>query len=387
MTLRQSVTLALVVIGLLTIGVSINRFINSLPTLESNIDLGFSDTAKQDDYLALAMWFESRDVDIRREQFLDKVNPKPYDTVILASGNPVTSLQQTQKLMDWVKEEGGHLMIAATGFYFNEEQALQNQVLKELGIEVDYLETDDDIYPFYKPRQNQVDCDGEPHKMAFTDYDSGLDINFINDIHLEDSNDSANAETINEDYNTVLLQYDLGDGLVTVFNHASFLTNAQLACFDHAILVDLLVNQDDQIWIVNDIERDGWFTILKQTAKPALVASSLWVLLLIWHVLVRFGKPVDPISYEQRAFFEHLVAVAHLTLRNKQHDQLVNDLQKQIEHRLHRIYPNMERGERIRLLSSQTKISTDKLLWALSNQPAGKLVDQVRLLKILRKSL
>ncbi|MDA8016789.1 MAG: DUF4350 domain-containing protein [Thermoanaerobaculia bacterium] len=102
-----------------------------------------------------------------------------------------------------------------------------------------------------------------------------------------------------------------GEGLVTVLNSSSFLTNDQIAKMDHALLAWHLVRADEGRTGVTLVTRDpkpSVWLILGRRAQPAAVSLVVISILGLWGLARRVGPVLPSPSRDRRHLAEHLRA-------------------------------------------------------------------------------
>lgn len=232
----------------------------------------------------------------------------------------VSDIRRQQALRHWI-EAGGRLIVAADDSLLARHGTRPKGFLAQLGVRLK-LAGDD-------AKQKRPDTAA----IKFSEYPQRpLQIHFSPYRYLEDSSGKATAAAPwGNGY--CLLQYRLGDGLVTVLSDNDFLTNRQIGKHDHALALALLTGlpRHAQVWFVHDVEMPSLPALIWQHAAMAVIAAAVALLLWLWHMSGRLGPLLPPQQRPRRDLGEHLEASANFLWRLDNAQQLFRANQLRLE--------------------------------------------------------
>jgi len=120
-----------------------------------------------------------------------------------------------------------------------------------------------------------------------------------------------------------LLQYEVGQGKVTVFSEMALFSNTHIGDQDHAYFLSWLVGGADRVWLLYSSRADSLLTILMDKMPHFWI--SIIVLLLLW--LLKQQKQSGTLLTTRRAgrqnVMEHLDAAARFHWRTDRLDSIV----------------------------------------------------------------
>ena len=340
----------------------------------------YSAKARRNKFLAAEYFLQKLGFDAEsdgnRSRLLD-VNDSEK-TILLNHYGPKLSPTRFNNLKNWIKD-GGHLIFTATNFqyvnnedeeydYFGNttsEEYKKNQLLEEFGILPQYTQFDDNKpYPY----------DQDSHAYTLKN-GKKIRINFSPDTQLIDINKNASF-ALKDEYGYHLLQYQIGNGKLTVLSDNNFLTNTNIGEFDHAYLLWLLnldkENENNKILLLYNTQSDSIFTLLWKYSKHACIAFFALLILWLWSMQNRVGPILSLKNYSKRNIIEHLNAVARFNWRQDHGKQLLNQSRKTCENNLLKRYPvlkNMSIDERSLHMAKVLDLSSDEIYQALYFEP------------------
>ncbi len=227
-----------------------------------------------------------------------RTQPQPGDVALFHRFSYPRAPERQQQLRNWL-EGGGHLIIDA-GAVPDEEDESADELFAELGVRVAHGD-----FALDDQEQQQVE-------IAFADFSGKVSVAMGKGTYLLDSEELAIAGTpLGDGYG--LLQYEVGDGYVTVLADNAFLENRQIGTGEHALALALLVGleHDERIWLVHDVAMPSLLTLAWQHAPQALSATLIAALLWLWSLGKRLGPQLPPAQAPRRDIGEHLAASAH----------------------------------------------------------------------------
>ena len=282
---------------------------------------GYTETALRDPFLAA-------------ERFVDKMGDHassvagtrlrrslpPADGVLVVYRFwEISDARRQQALRHWI-EAGGRLIVAADDSLLGQQGTRAKGFLAQLGVHLKLAGADS--------KRKRPDTAA----IKFAEYPRPLQIHFSPYRYLEETGRKATAAVPWGD-GYCLLQYRLGDGLVTVLSDNDFLTNRQIGKYDHALALALLTGlpQHAPVWFVHDVEMPALPAVIWQYAATVVTAGAVALLLWLWHMGGRLGPLLPPQQRPRRDLGEHLEASANFLWRLDSAQQLFRANQLRLE--------------------------------------------------------
>lgn len=384
---RRSVWLALAALLVLALAVWSGR-LGRLESYRQWVDLGPSQPARADDYLAAQLFLRQQGVPAQRApglEVLDRLDPRGASLLLLGERRRM-SPAQADRVLRWVRG-GGRLLFVAQALW-DQDKAMSGDLLLDR-LQLHQLQTSD------LPRLSPGDRIQYPQltRLYLENEKAPAYFNFDPAWHLEDPMNKVLAWANNATA-THLMQLRWGDGLITVVTDAELWRNATIGQYDNAWLLWYLT-QDSQVTLVTDAQHDSLTTLLWRYFPQALLALGALLLLGGWHFALREG-PVAPVAVAtRRQLREHLDASAAFQLRRAGHDSLLRALQRDILRRARRRHPGFERlpvAEQWQVLARFSQQPTAAIGEALRPRPpqrlqAAEFCRRVAQLQIIRNAL
>jgi hypothetical protein len=206
--------------------------------------------------------------------------------------------------------------------------------------------------------------------------------------------ENAIAANLSDQSGSVIRIYDEGKGQIVMLADNQF-TNTNIGAFDHAeILLKLVQLQQNSknVLIVQRVDITSWATLLWRNFHFAILASGLFLCLLFWRAIRRFGPILPEPQQARRSLIEHVDASAKWLWRSVGgSDMLLEAARRDTLKTLIRRLPQLEKmsdTERIVYLAEQYKMNATNVRNALT-QPAAKLAHeytkQIQTLQKLRQ--
>ena len=192
---------------------------------------------------------------------------------------------------------------------------------------------------------------------------------FASGLYLEDTDGQANG-LVSVDDRARLLQYEIGDGLLTVVSDIRFATNRHIGRNDNALFLALLVDprDDGKVWLLYDSAMP-WLGALLWRRAPLAIASFCGLLILyLWYLGRRLG-PLEPApAGGRRDLLAHLQASAGFLWRHGQGSRLTELSRERVERawaRRHPVLREMDRPGRMAWIAERTGIASHEIEQAL----------------------
>jgi len=346
---------------------------------------GYSTKAKQNKFLAAENYLRELGFEVNSDSNRARLLEldSDYKTIFINDYGPKLSPTHYKELKHWL-ENGGHLILTAKEFeysysedsendeYTDHDYAYEfknNQLLEEIGVIPHYTDFNDSLS--YPEDNLPIDITLENGQKIKT--------TFSPDLNLLDVNNSA-VFSIEDRFGKHLLQFNIGDGKLTVLSDNEFLNNYNIKEHDHAYLLWSLIStklpsrisKDNSILLLYNNESDSIFSLIWNHGKQACIAFLAFLVLGLWSMRNRFGPILPNTNFSNRNIVEHLRAIARFSWRQDRGVHLLNQSREQCENSLLTRYPalkEMSTKERLEHIADILDIEADKVHSALYFEP------------------
>ena len=373
---------------------------------ERVVDEGFSSLARHNPFLAAQRFLRSQGVETKHYTSVLAVDTLPLSadaTVVLAGSRQALGVRRAEWLWQWV-ESGGHLVIDAQGYTDPGSGESSDVLLEWLGLghysksaDDHGLDDEDAVLEMLMNMAGQwrSDCEGGEALVDFRlgDDPEPVQAHIRGDGWLMDADDLALASAGSHDEGAQFVQFEVGDGLVSVFTDLSHWSNRYVECHDHAFLLWYLVGSNPQAWFVYSSELPSLAGLLWRQAPLVVVLSGSVLALWLWRRGRRFGPVLVSDVRTRRSLIEHLHASALFMWRNGQWIRLLEALRVSIRRSMAARHPgfrHLNTAEQYALIARLTDIDEQQVAWALGAESLSDrrhFVKAVQLLQTIRNAL
>jgi len=383
--MRESTIIRLIVGGVLLILVvwATFWFHNNFERATREITTGYSEEARNNPLLAAERFLTQLGIKSGSISASDlwHTMPQSRGVIIFSSYMQPRSKARQEQLRKWI-ESGGHLIIDADALQdADDKKEIKGDFLSELGARVSYPDDEDD------------DVNEQHIAIHFEGNKTPVHVTMSTYRHLVDSKGKAVAGVkLGKGYG--LLQYELGDGYITVLSDNSFLFNREIGKEDNALALALLVgiHNENKVWLVHDVSMPSLPELAWRYAPYAVSAVVIASLLWLWSLGTRLGPLLPPAQTPRRDIGEHLAATAHYLWRLDRGNALLHANRQRIEqawlnkHYMLRAMPLQERCEWIAARAGLSATVVERALYAQHNTESD-FIEQSCYLQILRAAL
>lgn len=327
----------------------------------------YSKKARLNDFLAAEYFFKELGFDVESSGDRSRLlrEHQPDEVIILNDYGPNLSPSRYEQLKNWLAN-GGHLIFEARDYFDEELLESGNQILDEYNIRLHYSLFDFDSY-----QDNDEDDDVTSYINSYT-LPSGeeIDADFYFGNHLLDEDGIATLSLASE-YGVHLLQFPVGNGLVTVTSDSDFIQNWSIKENDHAYLLWWLITKgtdNPNLLLLYDVASDSLFGLLWKHAQEACIALLIFTVVFLWSLRNRLGPMLLEKNTAMRDISEHFKAVGRFSWREDKAGLLLNETRKECEYELTGRYPvmrDMSENERCEYLAKILDVPYDYINEAL----------------------
>jgi hypothetical protein len=406
---------------------------NSIEFYDETEQTSWSIEALRNPYLAAQQFMQQSGINSAEADSLIGLNTLDgVSTVLITDANQVVNPRQLEQVLGWL-ENGGNLIVTANSIGDSDDLLLEefevgvswqseNDITDDEGAEFDDQHdgnSDDDeqsVSESLREYNQQIEDGKTPEEIAqlldeepvLTTIDFGDDIGelllafepnrvlshpFADGEEVDDSTPQPFSWSSSE-YGIHMMQFDVGDGLLTIISDPSIWTSKRIDQQDHAYLLWVLSSKDGDFAILHPSLRDSIWVLISRHAPEFLIALAISIALWLWQLSHRFGRIVPRDTSGGRALSEHFSATANYLWHRKASDQLIEPVRQQIFRRASVVLPGFasatnDPGRQLALISNHCSLEVTTVDNALNskNFNESSFVRTVKLLKYIEQSL
>ncbi|MCW8878684.1 MAG: DUF4350 domain-containing protein [Kangiellaceae bacterium] len=381
---RPSVAAIITYITLIVIGLGVRWYFNNFDKQYYSKDYGYSEEARRNPFLAAQLYLKANDIEFEAHsnyKLFDDVNRSAigqYDSIFIHSSRVGMSSTTRENMKNWARK-GGHLVLLATEVYDYEFESSRDVFLDELGVR------------FYESDYVDASEEEKTAELTFNGYEQSSKVYFDTSAYIEDTSGDA-AFIAGTEYADQLLQYDYGEGLITVVVDFDIWKNNRIDHHDHAMFLSQLIGRGTKAWLLYNRVQPTLFSMAVQNA-PLIVISAVALLLVIFFSnLWRVGpKKADDLRVN-REIMQHIEAAAQFNYRRDKGELLVNEMMQTIHHRFSQLnygYSRLTPIKQLEKISHVTGIEINSLKPLLDeqNESHEQFINKAKLVQQIRKHL
>ena len=412
---RNSV-LSLLLLGLVLLGLVIWGLYLSIESYEETEHSSWSSEALHNPYLAAQRFMEQSGIGVTDVDSLVKLDQLDNPgTLFFSDANQVQTPRQLKQVMDWL-QDGGNVIYTANAVEHEDDLLLQ-----EFAVEVEWREREpgeeDDTRPLSetlrnynrqiragKSREEIASSFGKPElpltRVRFGDEIGEIEIAFdtarvLQHAALDDDDDDAQHQPFSwssSELGVHMMQFEIGDGLLTILSDPSVWTSYQVDKNEHAYLLWLLSSKDGNFAILRTVLRESIWSLMRNNASELLIAAGLLVAILMWRLGSRFGRLLPRDLSRRRALGEHFSSLSHYLWKRRRGEYLLTPLRQAVLRRASFTlgeFAGANQARQFELIAERCDLQPEVVTRAFGNNDFNEtsFVVAVRLLKHIEQSL
>ncbi|MFV0277859.1 MAG: DUF4350 domain-containing protein [Parahaliea sp.] len=189
------------------------------------------------------------------------------------------------------------------------------------------------------------------------------------------------------------MQFQVGQGMLTLLGGSDPFDNAAIGDHDHAYLLWLLSRDSSAVLLLHGSRSPGLWRLLWQHLPEAVVAALALLLAALWAVGRRFGPVIEAPESERRGIEEHLRSSANYLWQQGDSTRLLQPLADALRERASRRIPHfatldsVAQVEALGRLSGLPERDIEQALSAAADTSPDDFAARVRVLKTLGETL
>lgn len=319
---------------------------------EVTITLPGSVEARRNPLLAAQRFLQGMEQQVESVSGIAQLLSRPgsTDTVLLYGNRAPFGDTRLQRLLEWV-EQGGSLVMDVDGLWEERRKQARSGLL-------DYLQV------------RLVEIEDPPEgttEVVFDEDQTKVQVAFGQRFVLSDDGGNSSA-AVNADVGSLLLQFEHGQGMITLLNDLSFIDNEHIGDHEHAYFLYLLTGTSEKLWLFYNPYSRSLADLVWQYARPLLL--SLLLLGLAW---LRYGnRRIGPLLPSpppaSRDLGEHVAALGRFEKQHALLAERVRITQQQVEQHWLARHPqlaSLDRQARAEWIAGRTGLAVQKVVTAL----------------------
>ncbi|WP_308365039.1 MULTISPECIES: DUF4350 domain-containing protein [unclassified Microbulbifer] len=425
----------LLAVSLLLTAATTAAFLYFFERYSEELDLGWGPEARRNPYLAAEQFLAADGLQTRRADNISVLNTlAPDDTLYLASSSQAYNLKRADELLGWV-ESGGHAIVVA----HIAGEGERDWLLDRLEVSLEERDGIDFEHPFREllgeeaeefegksaseilrehnrrlregepeekeesaeeekpPRNPDVDPedlvtlateDGGEYRLHFTGRHQ------LQHPALEEEEASDGpvfwAKIHRDDTGVPFMQFERGDGLITIVADGGLWRSDRIGHFDHAYLLRLLASDGNFVFLTRP-RFDSLGELARRYAGEFFLAGALALLAWLLYRSRRFGPRAPEPETARRSLLEHISACGHYYWRAGHCENLVRQQRDALLRRLggERASPPIRR-KLCTQLAAQTGLDESSIaatLWGDPPRSEETFTEQMRKLQQIEAAL
>lgn len=371
----------------LTFAAGMYWFLSNFELVEERYTTSEEEEARRNEYLAAERFLWLNGIETASMGLAQLLGDMPStDQVIFVPDHRASEALTTERqemLYEWISG-GGHLILEAHELWDEESESSGDEFLDAFGVQLHY---------------RAVEKEGgaaEYIETGFAGFGERLRIDFIPDYHLVDGEEIAYGG-IKGEAGFHLLQFAVGNGLLTVLSDDRVWCNCKIGRYDHAIFLYNLIIGDlkggkPTLWIVRNLEFPSLMELIWKHAAYVVMSTTLLIIMLLWAAYNRFGPQLVLNHQIRRSLVEHMDACGRYHWQQSRAQSLLQAMREQLVQMSEKRHPRwrqISRREQLVWLAQRSKVSQKLLSKALEDQPESEaeFTQIIQTIQRLRKTL
>jgi len=407
------------VLGAVLLALIVWGLYSSIEFYDETEHSGWSRKALYNPYLAAQTFMSDSGIGVIDVDTLVKLDQLDgLGTLFFSDANQVQAPRQLKQLMDWL-EVGGNVIYSADSVSHDDDL-----LLREFGVEVDWSETEDDaeadgeessLSETLRDYNRQIEEGKSREEIArefgkseealtrivFDEDDIGeIEVAFdtsrvLQHAFFDDADDAGLHQPFSWSssvYGVHMMQFEVGDGLLTIVSDPGIWTSYHIDAHDNAYLLWLLSSDDGSFAILRSVLHDSVWVLMKRNASELLIAACLLVVMMVWRQASRFGRMLPRDLSRTRALGEHFSSVSHYLWHRRNAEYLLAPLRQSVLRRASLTLAEFARADQARqfeLIAERCDLNSGAIARAFSIDDFNEasFVQTVRLLKRIEQLL
>ncbi len=391
--MSKPVHIVLSLLVLLLALLSANWFYKNFSWVNEKEEVGFQGIAKSNHLLGAEFFLRKMGIVVQQVNALTAFRDLPSTryTILITTQRETINKDLSEHLLAWIKA-GGHVIIEAK--YLPDYSTDNNKNTSPPDEAADELLPDGLL--FSKDTQASDDNNEFPVRLS-VDNNTIIEVNFP---YYKTLDNSAYTTTpirlIKDEIGQYLMQFPIGQGLLTVMTTTDMFSNNTITDYDHAQFLHYLVSQaghNGGVWLIRVDDMPPLWQWLWNNTRYMVLSLSILFLLWLWRMPFRFGPVLNDIQPQRRSLVEHIRAAGYYRWHNEQSKYLLQQVQNRLWVHIKKTHPAIPYDNKLKackILAEITGIQDSLIKEALLTE--GKLdeyefTETIKLLELIKLRL
>ena len=343
---------------------------------EEEVDQGWGEEARRNPFLAAEQYLQQLGLLVESSGDLTVFKELPINgTLVLTDANLIQTQEQADQLTDWL-DGGGHIIAAVnynsandvgsllSSFYIEQYDANEFQGeegdLEEVETTVEQKASEllreyNELLDLDEEEKEEIIPDDQITFLEFEDIKEQLRIHFNNSTLLyhesfyeyEDEYEGYEEIVVDpepfywagDEQGTRLMQFAIGEGMLTVLSGSEIWQSDNVQRFDHAYLLWVLSRYSDKIVFIYGVQMPSLFQLLWKYAAEFIIAVSILLLFWLLYKTKRFGPVKEVVFNVRRSVAEHLQMESEFLWEQQQASELLAAVRSDVFQKMQAKYP------------------------------------------------
>ena len=376
-------------------------FYNNFSWIDEQQEVGFQGLARTNKLLAAEFFLRKMGVNVQQANGLTAFRDLPSinTTIVIATQRETINKELNNNLLSWVKS-GGHVIVEAK---YLPDYNLKNNHSDQMSTKTDdNLLKDWSLFAIKSNAEKNNEDFPVSVSLEFSSLNSlssrkEIEVNFPYEKILTPGESApAAAWLVKDDIGPYLMQFPIGQGLITVLTSTAPFYNKYIADYDHAQFLYYLVQQsghDAAVWLITADDMPPLWQWLWSNAWYAMFSLSVLFFFWLWRVPFRFGPILNDTRLERRSLLEHIRASGYYRWHHNQSAYLLQQVQNRLWLKIQQYHPAVHRdnqSQAYKALQEITGINASLIKEALKTSDKineNEFTKKIKLLELIYQRL
>ncbi|MEM7358889.1 MAG: DUF4350 domain-containing protein [Pseudomonadota bacterium] len=207
--------------------------------------------------------------------------------------------------------------------------------------------------------------------MQLQEVDEGAQVAVVDNIKLyheswwedaEDSHPYTPTGWSQDEHGVRLVQFDVGEGRITLFSSANYWTNDRIGIADHAFLLRYFIHDGQPIYFYADFVSSSLLQLMRKYMPELILITLLLTMLWLWNRAVRVTAIRGESESRTAPFEQHLIAASQYLENREDYQSLLAPLYQDIETQMRKRnlrFKRLSESQQVNELYEHTQVSKD----------------------------
>lgn len=354
--------------------------------------IGADVEARRNPFLAAQYFMQQlgKELVLQRELSMLDQELNPYHAMIISNSRKPLNQRRIEALLAYV-EQGGHLILNAVEEFDDDRGQSGAPILDQLGARLYPYEGEVERIDEQADESERDDSDRYFSRFTFDGYEQPTEVLFNGYRYLIDASGEAIfiGGTNDADH---IIQYEHGEGVITVLSDMEFWQNKRIEQADHAMFLHQLTENYDKVWMIYNPQVPSLWRLFWQHGYFLVVSIAILLLVVIWFHQIKTGPVFPQFSNDSRKLLQHIKAAGEFKWHRCQPQVLLEQLRDELLGRVKQRslqFEKLSKQNQIDYLTRVTELPEQSIQLALFQNYSDQttFVEQIKILQQIRKHI